>query len=266
MSTTDEDTRTIEWATKLFRPLLRDLDISHLETDNVRILTAEYRAFIKHHMDNCVVVVCYHKLEQNYHQGLFIWQYNEREDFYALYIVLNTNLKTMPIIRKAVSVHEYTHCVAAMLAFSRLETKALIEILHLKMSKRFHILTSIDTEKILRDLKKIHKHNKSSLDTFDDSHFRIEWEDFRASYSELYRNLLLSFELFCEDGFFDETKRNLFHECTKQKDRKKATEVLLEVIHKISNDKNLDEDFVKLRVFIKFLPLIDSCAETNNII
>lgn len=252
MATYDEETRNIEWATKVFRPLLKDLDISHLTTTgNVQILTADYRIFGKYRMDRCVVVVCYRKLTQSYHQGLFIWQYSEKENFYALYIVLNTDLQSNPIIRKAVAVHEYVHCIAAMLAFSRLETSRLIEILHSKMSKRFHILTSIDISKILKDLKK-----SSDLDTFDDAHFRIEWEDFQASYSELYRNLLLSYELFCENGFFDKATRVTFFQHIKQKNNEEAIQVLFGAMYKITASKNLDWTFVAQRVLTEFLPLI----------
>ena len=249
MATNDEEIRTIEWATKIFRPLLKDLDISHIPTTgNVQILTADYRAFIQRNMDRCVVVVCYHKLTQSYHQGLFIWQYSKKEDFYALYIVLNSNLQAEPIIRKAVSVHEYVHCIAAMLAFSRLETPKLIEILYKKMSKRFHALTSVDIGKILNDLRKGTGCNQADLDTFDDSHFRIEWEDFQASYSELYRNLLLSYELFCEKGFFDQETRTRFYQCIEQKNEKQARELLNQIIEKIAEVKYLDKDFVFKRV------------------
>ena len=215
--TDNAEERNIEWAIKVFRPLLKDLNISHLEKKDERrqILTADYKLFIRHSMDKCVIIVCRYNLYQDHHQGIFVWQYNEKEDFYALYIILNNNLfspsKTQAIVRKAVSVHEYVHCVAAMLALSRLKTKKLIEILQSRMSKRFHALTIFDVGDIISDLRKSKKDKKlKPIDTFDDDHFRIEWEDFQASYAVLYRNLLLSYELFCEEGFFDTEKRNKF--------------------------------------------------------
>lgn len=251
-----KEKRDLEWATKIFRPLLKDLNIAHLTSGNTQVFTADYRAFIQRNMDNCIVIVCCHKLSQEHHQGLFIWQYNEKEHFYALYIVLNTNLKADSVARKAISVHEYVHCVAAMLAFSRLKTKDLINILHARMSKRFHVLTSIDVDKILKDLNGKNKSTPKKLDTFDDPHFRIEWEDFQASYAELYRNLLLSYELFCEKGFFDDVAREKLHQYLRQANSDGAISLLSDVTDAIASRKRLDRDFVFQRVMQIFLPMI----------
>ena len=261
MMSSSKEKKDDDWATKIFRPLLKDLDIAHLTSGNVQILTADYKAFIKYHMDNCVVVVCCHPLTKEHHQGLFIWQYNKEENFYALYIVLNTNLKTDIVARKAVSVHEYVHCVAAMLAFSRLDTKELIDILYSRMSKRFHVLTSIDVDKILKDLNEKDACNPPDLDTFDDPHFRIEWEDFQASYAELYRNLLLSYELFCEDGFFDVARKKEFFQCLLQQKSDEAIGILSKAIGSVALCKRLDKGFVFQRVMRVFLPIILNTRE-----
>lgn len=247
--------RGIEWAVKVFRPLLKDLSISTLSnTENFRqILTAGYKEFIRHHMDNCVVLVCRHNLTKEEYQGIFVLQYNREENFYALYIILNDNLfaPEKKVIRKAVSIHEYVHCVAAMLALSRLETAKLINRLHKKITERIHALTVIDANNILNDLKK--SKDIQSLDTFDDKHFRIEWEDFQASYADLYRNLLLSYELFCEKGFFDIEKRQQFDKCIKEKKSQEAWTILVNVMQNLAEKKHLDDNFVHNRLMDDFL-------------
>ena len=247
--------RGIEWAVKVFRPLLKDLSISTLSnTENFRqILTAGYKEFIRHHMDNCVVLVCRHNLTKEEYQGIFVLRYSREENFYALYIILNDNLFSpeKKVIRKAVSIHEYVHCVAAMLALSRLATERLLEKFQKKMSERFPALTVIDTNNILNDLKK--SKNIQTLDTFDDNHFRIEWEDFQASYADLYRNLLLSYELFCEKGFFDTEKQKQFNKYIQDGKGKDAGRILGRVINDLAEIKHLDYDFVYNRLMGDFL-------------
>ena len=207
--------RDIEWAIKTFRPLLKDLEIPKLKADYKQILTSEYKIFNRYNMSNCAIIVSQYEFSKLEYKGVFVWQYCKEEDFYALYIILNSNLfkntQAIKIVRKAVSTHEFVHCVAALMALSRLKTQALIENLHNRMKKKFHALTDNDVENIFKDLKRSLKDRKATqIETFPDDHFRVGGEDFTDSYSDLYRNLLLSYELFCSDEFFNTDRKSDF--------------------------------------------------------
>ncbi len=109
MSATGLEERTVDWAVNLFRPLLKDLGIQKLK-DQSMVFTANYKAFQKYHMDSCVVIVKRYKFSKQNYKGVFIWQYNEKNEMFALYIILNENMYTTTlekneIFRKAVSTH-----------------------------------------------------------------------------------------------------------------------------------------------------------------
>lgn len=253
--------RNLEWAVKTFRPLLKDLEIPKLKAKYNQILTSEYKIFNKYNMSNCVIIVSQYKFSKPEYKGVFVWQYSKEEDFYALYIVLNSNLfentQAIKIVRKAVSTHEFVHCVAALMTLSRLKTQALIENLHNRMKKKFHALTDNDVENIFKDLKKSLKDIKATqIETFPDEHFRVGGEDFIDSYSDLYRNLLLSYELFCSNEFFNIDKKLDFFKLIKDNNMDKALNLILKIVHDLEDKKALDFEFIIHRVREEFLPKI----------
>lgn len=46
MMSSSKEKKDVDWATKIFRPLLKDLDIAHLTSGNVQILTADYKILV----------------------------------------------------------------------------------------------------------------------------------------------------------------------------------------------------------------------------
>lgn len=249
---------------KLFRPLLKDLQLQTISCIGYRcVLTSEYRLFNRFNMANCAVIVSQYSFSNMEYKGVFIWQYDQEEDFYVLYIILNRNLygsNTLDerIIRKAVSVHEFTHCVAALLTISRLKTSALIISLQKKMAQSFHALRTSDITNIFKDLAmSLNDRKAMQTENFDDSHFRTGGEVFSASYSDLYRHLLLSYDLFCEKDFFNSDIREKFYACIRGDDITGSTNILIAIIQKLVEKKSLDKKFVVQQVTTFFLPRME---------
>lgn len=255
----DKETQRLDWALSVFRPILKDLNISKLNgTSPTYILGADYPQLIRGNMANCLLVVSQYDFTDKENTGIFVWRYRASKNSFVLYILLNKTLfenDNLKIMRKAVSIHEFVHCVAAMLTFSRLKTEDLIIRLQEKMKKQFHYIKTSDGYEILKSLRKVLKNDDIAHKTFDDEHFRTGNEDFIASYADLYEEFLLSYKLFCETGFFDADKRKLFLSYKKQHNSDGMVNVLLEVIKSLSEDKCLDITFIVNRLK-KFLPKI----------
>lgn len=88
-------------------------------------------------------------------------------------------------------------------------------------------------------------------------HFRTGDEDFIASYSDLYKNLLLSYDLFCEEGFFDNDKKEKFFKYKKNNNPNAMLNILKEVIIALSEKKALDKTFIINRIE-EFYPKIET--------
>lgn len=261
MSSTNLETRDLSWALKTFRPLLRALKLQEFSLDPKTIFASQFKIFNRYNMANCVIIVKYKAFTNKDDRGIFIWQYDEESNFYALHIVLNkilcenNDIETR-IMRKATGVHEFTHCTAAMMMFSRLQSKALIEIMHSRMTAAIHALDKNALENLFRELTMSYEERKNNVSVFPDEHFRITGEDFTGSYEDLVRNFLLSYELFCEEPFFTKQKQIQFRDMLKLEQRKEALDILLSIIPELSEQKALSRHFIIQRIQEEFLELI----------
>lgn len=245
------DKKTVEWAVHTFRPLMHGLDIKSLTSGVYHQITTfddlYYQNMVKCHMDNCVIIVMRMRFSKTCYKGVFIWQYNKETQLFCLYIFLNDNLFVNPVIRKAVSTHEFTHCTAALMSVSELETEALIYNQMNKMKQSFHAFQDSDIQKLMNDIilslfSKLPKIRQ--LLEFPDEHFRTGDENFQGSYTDLYSHLLFSYELF-KQYFTDEMVLKLLNQ-TKSETNKDISSM----VKKIAKEKCLMETFVKFRVML----------------
>lgn len=259
MSSTNAEEKTVTWALKTFRPLLKDLDIQNVSSEPKIIFASKYKVFNRYNMANCVVIIKSKEFLDKNASGIFVLQYDEDTNLYVLHIILNKKLFenedfNLRIKRKAVGVHEFTHCVAAMLTFRLLQSKVLIEILNKRMESKIHSLNEKELENLLREFTlPFEEKNRNRISTFPDEHFRTNSEDFRGSYEELWRNFLLSYDLFCEEPFFTEDKRKQFKALLKDNKKREAAELLANVIKPLSEKKALDKNFIIQRISEEFM-------------
>lgn len=245
--------------------MLQRLRLQELKEEPLIIHAASFKVFHRCNMSNCVLVVSCKNFTNKDDQGIFVWQYNAETKFYALHIIISRSLyessdMKLRIKRKATGIHEFTHCVAAMMTFSRLQTAALIELLHTRMAGKFHALKKYELENIFRELSQSYEAEPRLPPMFPDEHFRTGGEDFTDGYDDLLQNFLLSFALFCEDGFFDGEKQKKFRELYKAGKNKDAVDVIVSVIDPLAEKKALDKHFVIRRIGEEFLRLIVEAA------
>lgn len=256
MISSNKDTRTIEWAVNLFRPVLIDLNIPNLKDKN-ELCTSNYKLLCRYHMDRCdIIVKRFHFSNENY-KGVFIWRYIAEIDTFVLYIIVNDNLFTRAtseerIYRKAITTHEFTHCIATILTSERLNDKTLIKRQSDKLKKRFHAIEQNDIKNLMTDVSiSMTEPESARLLAFPDEHFRTGDEDFVPMYNDLYRNMLLSYSLFTE--FFDNDKRKQFKAFYKKGDKLNASKIIASVLADISTKKCLDINFVLARFREEFV-------------
>lgn len=255
---TNVDEKSLDWALKTFRPLLKALKLQEVKSEPFLVYASRFRIFNRYNMANCVIVAITKEFTNKDDRGLFIWQYNEKNNFYALYIILNKSLYENNDIdtrfqRKATGIHEFTHCVAAMMTFSRLQSKALVKIMQERMAEQIHTLDKKALELMLLRLTKSSDENQNRDEPFPDSHFRTGGEDFTGEYDRLVKNFLLSYELFCEDEFFNTEKKKEFQKCFKEKGEAVAIQdYILPVIISLSEKKALSIPFIVQRISEEF--------------
>jgi hypothetical protein len=104
------------------------------------------------------------------------------------------------IARKAVAVHEFVHCVSAMLLLARLRSDIFIQRMQLRISKKVKLTNSAEFNALLAALREIGTGgNGSKPELLADEHFRLGNEDeFSGHYGDLYLNFLLSYQLLYE--------------------------------------------------------------------
>ena len=236
----------------MFRPLMHDLGIKKLALNDCHKITTFddscYCLMARCNMDNCILVVKRMRFSKADYKGVFIWQYDKETKLFGMYIFLNDSLYNKPEIRKAVSTHEFTHCAAALMSVSELETESLIDNQMQKMRQCFHALQEDDIQKLMQDIGKSLFPRTPKIQRmlgFPDAHFRTGDEDFQGSYADLFSQLLFSYELF-KQYFTDAVVRQIFDMPTN--DKMAAQRIIVEMVKKIATEKCLPENFVRIRV------------------
>ncbi|MGP1430908.1 hypothetical protein [Treponema sp.] len=196
----------VEWAIEIFRPLLKELHIQYVDAKAKPccIQAARYRTLVINGMARCLVAIQAQSIP-NGKKGYTTSIYNKKRDLFIFSIVLNEDLYQSDDVelrmqRKALAIHEFVHCVAAMLSVSVLGKGPSILINQLKerLKEKLVVTASDDFERLIAALgivKKDEQNKDIPLPLFNDKHFRIGFEDFQDDYADLYLNFLFSYRL-----------------------------------------------------------------------
>jgi hypothetical protein len=123
--------RDVESVVNLLRPLLRDLHVQKLECEPVVIKASSYRELIAAGMRQCIIVARQTTFSDDT-KGVLSFSYDKARNIFLFIINVNKNLflgnsHDSRVTRKAVAVHEFVHCVSALLLLSCLRQEAFIE-------------------------------------------------------------------------------------------------------------------------------------------
>ena len=184
-------------------------------------------------------------------QGLTEIILDQKHNLYLLMIYVNENLfaddsYNLRKQRKMIAVHEFVHGSAYMIMSSTLRSKMFFEIVNQSIGLKIKMTTSDEFNAMLSAIGKLGSKNESEHGLFSDGHFRLVGDGFIGNYSELYINLLLSYQLILETM----TSFTLKH--TGKKD---ISSLLTLTFNELVDKKALDRIFVLGRMKL-FLPVL----------
>jgi hypothetical protein len=146
-------------------------------------------------------------------------------------------------IRKAVAVHEFCHFLALIYASISTTEENLAERLKERLSKVIDDLTNEQVLKLYQLLNRIRPFSDdfSAFEQTRDDHFRLNCETLDLSYSDLFKNFLLSRQLF--DEFFLKKERERFILLIKNDKIEDAYNMYIEIAKRVAKEKWLTEEF-----------------------
>lgn len=248
--------RDEEWAVNLFRPLVQKLELQKKSESPVLVKVSDFRHLVIKGMGRCLIVLQRRSLSEHNptNKGYFAFIHHKGTDLYILSIVIDSNLYRddsleLKIGRKAIGMHEFCHCIAAMLSLAEVSSNSLaFEKLRNHLCEKVAKTSSTDFINLMAAFSNLDQESDSLFRPFSDSHFRLGFEDFIGDYSELYINLLLPYTLVTE--VLGEGKLQALKDALSKTSENPAVlvEFLSQLVSDLSEQKALDKGFVIKRL------------------
>jgi hypothetical protein len=236
----------LESAVACFRPILQRLKIRQDVFDLPVFLSSFPHLWSLN--KNCVWIITILKANMPPDgRAKFLSQYHEKAKIMECYIILGdvyfVNAKVPNEIRKAVMVHEFCHFLALIYASTSTAEETLQEKLKERLSKVIDVLTNEQVLKLYQLLNKDRQPEDefSKFEQTRDDHFRLNCENLDLSYTDLFKNFLLSRQMFEE--FFQKKDREDFSRLLWEGQTQEAFDLYINVAKRISREKWLPENF-----------------------
>jgi len=239
----------IEKALAVFRPVLQELNMRDSSLIGTPVLLASplFPNLRKaKNIRKWILVI----LKTNLHDGSrakFLSQYDKSTGIMKSYIIIDQILyvetKVPHITRKLVVVHEFCHFLSQVYACLSVSDNVFQEILKNRLSKIVDVLTNEQAFKLYQLVNKYKQIGKNiaSLEETKDDHFRLYCEDLELSYTDLFKNFLLSRELF--DEYFNNNDRQSFFILLRSGRTQEALDLYISIATRIAEEKWLAEEF-----------------------
>jgi hypothetical protein len=201
-------------------------------------------------MERWIIIACQTSLKGGIH-GLTEIVLDQKHNLYLLMVFVNKNLFTddshnLRKQRKMIAVHEFVHGSAYMIMSSTLRPERFVDIMNQSINSKMKMTTSDEFNAMLLAIGKLGSKIEPEHGLFSDGHFRLVGDGFMGNYTELYINLLLSYQLILE------TMTSITLQHSKEKD---ISTLLTLTFNELVDKKALDEIFVLGRMKL-FLPVL----------
>jgi acyl carrier protein phosphodiesterase len=250
----------LEKAVAFFRPILKELDIkNHASIGKPVLLGSVLFPNLKEVKSIRKWTITILKTDLIDSRAKFISQYDRASGIMQNYIILDKVLyveaKVPNITRKAVAVHEFCHFLALLYACITVSEGIFQEILKNRLSKIVDVLTNEQTLKLYRLLNKVRQFSDefASFEQTRDDHFRLYCEDLELSYTDLFRNFLLSRQLF--DEYFINHDKEVFYNLLRGGQTQDALDLYFNIASTIAEEKWLSKEFADsqaINILMKF--------------
>jgi len=247
--------RNEQWAIDQFRPLLDAIDLSAIPKppNQLQIPLINFDNLKNMGLGDCVLIVRRRKFESTLN-GYYTFSYIMADDkpIYFLSIFLNEMLftsgtPTQKIKRRQTLIHEFTHCIAALLLMEKsMRTKGLID----RLTNDIVSYTDMNIRNHYQSLM-VQFGNGSMplvnvLGLYPDEHFRLDPVNFQGSFASLYKYLILDFSIF--EKYFTQEYREQFKEHIKNGNVADALTILNLVSSALVASESISADFVIMRI------------------
>lgn len=238
-------TNDLEYAVDYFRPILQSLQIRQGIFDRPVFLSAFPHLWSLDNIGKWVITVLRANLVDS--KAKFMSQYHKKSGLMECYIIIDDacliNAKVPNEIRKAVTVHEYCHFLALIYASISTTEENLSQRLRERLSKIVDALTNDQVLKLYQLLNTVRPlgDDFATFEQTKDDHFRLNCENLDLSYTDLFKNFLLSRQMF--DSFFPEKDKERFSLLLRSGNIQDAFDLYIDIAKKIATDKWLPENF-----------------------
>jgi len=238
----------LEQAVTCFRPILQRLKIRQGVTDHPVFLSLFPHLWNLNKNCKWIITLLKTKMPEDC-RAKFISQYHSEAKIMECYIILSdiffVDAKVPNEIRKAVVVHEFCHFLALIYASASTSEEILQERLKERLAKVIDELTNDQVLKLYQLLNKVRPLNETdNFSTFEqtrDDHFRLNCENLDLSYTDLFKNLLLSRQMIRE--FFGKEEISRFYEFLQNDNAQEAINMYIDIVKNIAKEKWLPENF-----------------------
>jgi len=237
----------LEAAVVCFRPILQRLKIRQGATGFPVFLSLFPHLWNLNSNDIWVITVLRAKMVDS--RAKFIAQYHAHAKVMECYIILDdacfANVKVTHEIRKAITVHEFCHFLALIYASLSTSEDVLRKKLQERLSKTIDELTNEQVLRLYQFLNKTEP-DDDEFSTFEqtrDDHFRLNCENLDLSYADLFRNFLLSRQMF--DEYFPKEERERFFNLLRHGSDQTAFTQYFDLAKRIAQEKWLPENFTR---------------------
>jgi hypothetical protein len=236
----------LEHAVDCFRPVLQRLRIRDGTSIGVPVFLASFpQLWTLNNIGKWVITILRTNLVDS--RAKFLSQYHVNTGIMECYIILDevffVDAKIPNEIRKAVSIHEFCHFLALIYAGISTTEEVLQNRLRERLSKVVDALTDEQVLKLYQLLNKVRPlaDDFSAFEQTKDEHFRLDCEDLDLSYTDLFKNFLLSRRMF-DEYFSNEDKENFFNLLSSGK-TEEALNCYIDIAKIIAKEKWLPERF-----------------------
>lgn len=247
-----DNQRNTQWAVDFFYPLQKALDLHNISEMPTIIKTHEFKKMRFKRTLRCHISVLYAKMEDEAH-GYFVFSREPISKVFFLSMVLNKKLfednsHELKVQRNATAVHEFIHCLAALMSVSAIDIDidSLVEELTAIMKKKQRNKTaSKDILAVIDLLSSKLANNNEIPDILTHAHFETGYEDFTGDYADLYVEALLPYNLFIE---IFEQEIKAFFKYLEKKDKRSCSAILVSMINELKEKEALDHNFALAQV------------------
>jgi len=165
-----------------------------------------------------------------------------------IYFLNNEYLRVIKETKVTIFIHEFMHFLSYIFARVNNSPKMFFEILNKRLLSKINSLNNkeiLELYKFFNNIKPVDDF-ADSINT-EDKHFRLGKEDTVLNYSDIYRNLLLSHQLF--DEYFHQNDKDKFSDLWKRQEYADAINLYKNIAKNIAKEEWITENFAIHQAF-----------------